>query len=370
MLSLFKKNKKEITPHNGTVCLNCNTMLNGDENFCPNCGQKNKSHKITFSSFSHEVFAGFTSWDTKFWKTIIPLITKPGKVSKDYIEGKRIRYTNPFRFYLTTSIIFFLLIGANDTYNKIKKMSSNQIATLNTIEIKNDSIAKQKSDSIARIALQNVNKTLDSINKKYHTEIDTSNIKIPKNKKYNYSVGGSEVSKMVRFRKKHPNLPMDQALDSLKMGKNFINRFWYSKTDILESVENDPEELKKVAKEMLSYTSIALFFLLPILAIFLKLLYIRKNYTYVEHLVFVFHLQTVFFLLAILFFFSSLIKASGTFLLIFLFAFLFYLYKAMRKFYQQGRFKTIIKFITINITFFFLASIGTVLVAMVAFALY
>lgn len=88
-----------------------------------------------------------------------------------------------------------------------------------------------------------------------------------------------------------------------------------------------------------------------------------------EHLVFVFHLQTVFFLLAIIFFLMSLVTASPQITLVFLAAFLFYLYKAMRKFYQQGRFKTIFKFFTINIVYFFLALIGTVLVAMVAFAL-
>lgn len=345
-------------------------MLTGDENFCPNCGQENKSNKITFGSFLHEIFAGFTSWDAKFWRTIIPLITKPGRVSKDYIQGKRARYTNPFRFYLTTSIIFFLLIGINDTYNRFKKMSGNEIATVNPIEPKIDSITEQKKDSIAIETVENVKKRLDSINKTYNTQIDTSDIKIPKKGKINYTIGGSEASKMVRFRKKHPNLTIDQALDSLKMDKNFMNRFWYSKTDILESVENNPEELKKLFKDMLSYASIALFFLLPILALFLKLLYIRRNFTYVEHLVFVFHIQTVFFLLATIFFLASLIKASGLFLTIFLLAFLLYLYKAMRKFYEQRRFKTIVKFMMINFIFFILTIIGTVIVAMVAFALY
>ena len=38
--------------------------------------------------------------------------------------------------------------------------------------------------------------------------------------------------------------------------------------------------------------------------------------------------------------------------------FLFYLYKAMRKFYGQGRFKTIVKFLIINHLFFILAIIG------------
>ncbi|WP_420793206.1 DUF3667 domain-containing protein [Polaribacter ponticola] len=57
----------------------------------------------------HEVFNGLFNFDAKFWNTIIPLLINPGKVSRDYIDGKRQRYTNPFRFYLTVSIIFFYL---------------------------------------------------------------------------------------------------------------------------------------------------------------------------------------------------------------------------------------------------------------------
>lgn len=96
------------------------------------------------------------------------------------------------------------------------------------------------------------------------------------------------------------------------------------------------------------------FFFMPVFTIFISLVYIRKNYTYTDHLIFSFHNQSLLFILLIL----SLtldaifnIDSSGIFLLIFA----IYLYKAMRKFYGQGRFKTIVKYIFLNTVFMILA---------------
>ena len=91
-------------------CLNCGHPFNGDEKFCPFCGQKNTSKKLSFSVFINNLFSGFLSYDSRFWRTFIPLLIKPGKVSREYIEGKRARFVNPFRFYLSVSIIFFLIL--------------------------------------------------------------------------------------------------------------------------------------------------------------------------------------------------------------------------------------------------------------------
>ena len=52
------------------------------------------------------------------------------------------------------------------------------------------------------------------------------------------------------------------------------------------------------------------------------------------------------------------------------FVFLFYLYKAMRKFYQQGRIKTIVKFMLLNTIFFILAIVGTTIAFAISFATY
>ena len=112
------------------------------------------------------------------------------------------------------------------------------------------------------------------------------------------------------FNKKNPGIPMDDALDSLKFEKNFTNRFLYTRVKAVNSFNESEESKERIFSQMLSYGSVALFILLPFFTLFLKLYYIRRKYTYVDHLIFVFHTQTVFFMLFIYFFFLVLLKVQ------------------------------------------------------------
>ncbi len=102
------------------------------------------------------------------------------------------------------------------------------------------------------------------------------------------------------------------------------------------------------------------FFFLPVFAIFIWLIYIRKKYTYTDHLIFSFHNQSLLFILLIISYLIDNvfgISSGGLFFLIFG----IYLYKAMRNYYKQGRFKTIVKYLFLNTIFIILATIGVVL---------
>lgn len=113
--------QKEIIPYISSDCLNCEQPLNSKDVFCSNCGQKNVE-KLSFSNFINQLVSGLFSYDSRFWTTFLTLIKKPGKVSKDYIEGKRAPYVNPFQMYLHVSIIFFLVLGFvpnNEFYSNI-----------------------------------------------------------------------------------------------------------------------------------------------------------------------------------------------------------------------------------------------------------
>ncbi len=99
----FSNNKK------GLECLNCGQPLHGDENFCPHCSQVNDEIRVSIKDYFSGFFSNFFSFDSRLYKTIVPLLFKPGKVSKEYIEGKRKKYTNPFQLYLHTTIIFFFV---------------------------------------------------------------------------------------------------------------------------------------------------------------------------------------------------------------------------------------------------------------------
>ena len=47
--------------------------------------------------------------DSRFMRTIKPLLFKPGRLTRDYMEGRRFRYAPPMRLYIFSSIVFFLL---------------------------------------------------------------------------------------------------------------------------------------------------------------------------------------------------------------------------------------------------------------------
>jgi len=83
----------EIKLKMSTTCLNCGATVY--ENFCPRCGQKADVKKLTWNSFIEEVFHFFTHIEKGFLKTTGQLIIHPGKLCKDYLDGKRKAYHKP-----------------------------------------------------------------------------------------------------------------------------------------------------------------------------------------------------------------------------------------------------------------------------------
>lgn len=375
-LRLRRKSKK-LVKVKASECFNCRHPFFGNEKFCPECGQANKNPKITFGSFVHEVFNGFISWDSKFWTTFIPLLIKPGKVSRDYIDGKRQRYANPFRFYLTISVLFFLIIGATESYDKFDQFRKGEVITAPTINAKIDSVTSEITTDPEKFTA-NFNKALKNIDSTDRKELLNviPTLKLDSIKNNVSSSNGLQLgfisnwAKFYSFQKKHPKVKIENALDSLNVEHSFFNRFIYSRVKAVNSMAGDNDEWENFQKQMISYTSISLFIFLPLFTMFLKFFYIRRKFTYVEHLVFVFHTQTVFFLLSIFFYLINYFKPNGYMTGIFLLLFIIYLFLAMRKFYQQGRFKTFIKFILINFSFFIVSTIGAMMIMVIAFVMY
>lgn len=87
---------------NNTKCLNCDTSL--DAKFCPNCGQKADSHRITIKHFlMHDILHGVWHFENKILFTLKQSVRRPGYAAIEYIQGKRIRYYNVF--YITALLL-------------------------------------------------------------------------------------------------------------------------------------------------------------------------------------------------------------------------------------------------------------------------
>lgn len=371
----------------GLECLNCGQPFRGDENFCSYCGQKNTVKKLSFGTFVTNMFSGFFSYDSRFWTTIIPLLTRPGKVSKDFISGKRARFVNPFQMYLNVSIIFFIILGISNRTDAIKLPIDNTVNIPNSIDsLKKED--KEQLDSILKSVKEEIDKT--SPNDSTSAEVianlgnvfkltETENMEDLQNTEpYQYHIkkdtSGSirfwdKIQDFQKYYSEHPEYSYNQALDSLGYEKTFWNTFHYEQ---IITTNGNWEQMKKDSgksyiKKLTSSISISLFVFLPIFTLFLNLLYIRRKFTYMEHLVFVFHTQTVFFLLFILFYLVDFVVSLDNVAWVLVLLFLFYLYKSLRNFYEQGRFKTITKFIILNSFYMFLALVGLTIVAAISF---
>ncbi|PQJ21189.1 DUF3667 domain-containing protein [Tenacibaculum sp. SG-28] len=349
-------------------CLNCGYPFTKDEKFCPECGQQNKGSRITFKSFMNEMFRGFFSWDAKFWRTLIPLVIKPGKVSSEYIIGKRQKYSNPFRFYLTVSILFFLFLSLHNSYQKLHEIGdfSQNESRNTTFNIR--TLQDAEKDSISKAVIKKLKKSTiakniipDSINTK-NTNSFLQNL----TEAINYS------EEFADFQRANPDLNIAEGIEKLELENTMATRFWYSRMMKFIQITKNKNERDRFSQELLSLGSLSLFILLPLFTLSLKLIYIRKKYTYVEHLVFVFHIQTVFFLLLTLFFildvfvYGQIGKSAAVFIPIFA----VYLFMAMKKFYKQGFFKTFVKYCIANLMFFILTSFGIVILSMLVFAFF
>ena len=105
---------------------------------------------------------------------------------------------------------------------------------------------------------------------------------------------------------------------------------------------------------LISKLPFAIFFFLPVFALFIWLTYIRKKYNYTDHLIFSFHITSLLFILLIIsYLIDSVFDVNSSWVFITIFA--TYLFAAMRKFYRQGIFKTTVKYVFLNGIFFILA---------------
>jgi len=90
-----------------SICFNCQTPLVNQENFCPSCGQQNRSTQASIKHLASDFLQDYFGFDSKIWNSFRPLLFAPGKMTKDYLEGKRNQFIPPIRLFLFLSFLYF-----------------------------------------------------------------------------------------------------------------------------------------------------------------------------------------------------------------------------------------------------------------------
>jgi hypothetical protein len=101
-------------------CLNCGAVLTG--RYCANCSQSADVHVPSTRELLHEALEGITHSDSRLWRTLRLLWFKPGRLTQEFVAGRRAAYLPPFRLYLVLSIIFFLVASLSNKHVKFMSL--------------------------------------------------------------------------------------------------------------------------------------------------------------------------------------------------------------------------------------------------------
>lgn len=302
-----------------TTCTNCEQKSAEGFQFCPHCGQK-FNEKLTIGVLFYNTISNYFSVDARFFKSFIPLLIKPGFLAKTFVQGKRLLYLHPAQMYLFVSVVFFFLFSF---------ISREQVENVDKVfkdDLKN---ASSKIDSIKKSDIQfNGINDFDSIVK--------SNQVKGVNRKLTYDFDQTKIDSLIEL-----NATNETIYKAMGMNEDagFFKRKAYSQMLKFYKQRNGGSLLQGFYDSI----PVAMFILLPIFALILKLLYYKKG-PFSYHLVFSFYFFSFLFMaFGILIATNFIIKLPASLVTIAILSTFFYLLFAVKRFYEQGWFISFFK---------------------------
>ena len=337
------------------VCRNCQALLPEDAIYCPKCSQKYTTGKIPIGVFVREFFSELFNLDSKVFKTIFALFI-PGKLTTEYFQGKHKSFGSPLRIFLLTAIVLFAVVSYKTSDLDIDIDEGNFISTAERIE------AIENLDSIKQVIGEQynsliVNEALDSLfiifNNIEGVESDSSNIDnaIDFSGNKSYEVADKDIAK----------LDLEALADKYEVNDAFDRYFFKQQIKVLK-------DGRSLFQYFIGKLTLMVLFMMPFLALILKLLYIRRDFYYVEHLIFSFHYHAFVFLITTLLIFVG--KYLSGWIAVPIVGIFVYQFIAMKRVYTQSYFKTFLKFLVLNFLYIFLATIFFSLTVLISFVLF
>jgi hypothetical protein len=298
-------------------CLNCGDATVGM--FCPRCGQRKVDVRISLRRMLGEVMDDQLSLNSTLPRTLFALLFRPGCLTREYVQGRIMRYIPPFRLYLVSSLLFFIILPF--------------VADPGTISINAAGEGSTDSAQVARIA--------DSVLLAHAraTGEDTLPLARAVTRTRSLPPAGN-----IQFGPKPEQVPgvLKPLAERMKRTETRLNAMPRSeavRTLLAAFEENAP---------------VGVFVMMPLFAMILKMLYARRKRFYVEHFVFALHTHAFAFLVgtAVLLVNNDAVEAA-----IFVWC-MIYLFLALKTVYGQGIVRTFLKFVALGVSYTFLLIFG------------
>jgi hypothetical protein len=305
------------------LCANCGARLFGQ--YCSECGQRHHHQPVHhFWHFIGEATEDLTHADSRLWQTLIALLFRPGFLTREFLDGRRVRYLPPVRLYLVVSVIFFIIAGLNSHVPSNPAVLSESGGTL-----RYQVLPARKAKGLGAVA-QVPGKVASGI------------------------AGGIAAAAPTPAARRSVCERLGKYL-----GRNggWIAFFGPRATRNCQAVFAEGG-LKRLNEAVTHNLERAMFLFLPLLALIMKPLYLKPPRHYVEHLLFFLHNHAFLFVVLGASILLKMITSSpwvldplDTILTIYIPV---YFYRAMRRVYGQGRWLTLGKLSTLGAAYFVL----------------
>lgn len=350
-------------------CSNCIQQFESYYPFCPYCGQK-AGNQLTLNVLFNNTISNYFSVDARFFKSFIPLMVKPGYLPKQFITGRRLMYLHPAQMYLFISIIFFFLFSFVSR-EKVEDIDSAIIKDIEQSHVLRDSIKKSSRNVTAiqypiKSGLNNKDQLI--MTDQQQKEVQELVEKVEKNSSnsiFNIAINEMEIDSMITagasdeelYRKM--GMKADDGYFTKRMYKQIL-KFFKTKSG------------GSILQAFLDSIPLAMFILLPIFALILKLFYFNKG-RFVHHLVFTFYFFAFLFSVFSLLVIANLIWKDfpGWIMTLTMFSTFFYLFFGVKRLYGQGYILSFFK--SSAISFFFLSMVlpfALLIMGLMAFMFY
>ncbi len=367
------------------LCENCGRPR--ADRFCSQCGQNDRTYSRSLFPVLGELVRESFEFDGRLAQTLKLLFLKPGSLSTEFSRNRRARYMTPVRLYLFTSVIFFLTMSLvmsrvpNPLEGELDQDPSSSLAEIPgevmdslqaavdslqavvpglRLQIDGENVPVSREISESGIAALRANLEpsqhgkLDDLLNRESARVPPialallaaafdSEAQVPSAGGRQTDPGPEEDTATVA------GDPPASAAVVLPTSRGFLARmFLNSMVDLL----HDPDAF---FERIIGNLSIAMFFLLPVYALMLAVLYWRKKRYYIEHLIFGMHVHSFLFMIFTLMLIASItpMGAAGQAWTqgILGLAVVAYPIIALRRFYENGWFVTLVKAFVLGILY-------------------
>ncbi|GJJ02853.1 hypothetical protein RugamoR64_33910 [Duganella rhizosphaerae] len=264
-------------------CPNCEAVVSG--HFCSNCGQEAILHHASTREFLHEFVGHYVALEGRLWGTVMRLLFRPGALTLEYIRGRRVRFVQPLRLYLTLSLLFFAIMKFSGGFNP--GVGDNDKPETVVASSTADAVGKV-ADAQAKAAEKLQALTPEEQHGKAAAEAAIGDMQ----KDFKLEESATAAARATASDK---GKGKDQEMNDLNFtvldkDGDFLNR-WPKLRHKWQAFEDLPggEKGKVFTEGFYHYAPYAIFCLMPVFALFLKVLYLGSGKRFGEHLLFALH---------------------------------------------------------------------------------